>query len=342
MALENIDKNYLDTLNSIKQKVKSAQIKAALAVNSEMVILYWEIGKTILERQAQEGWGAKIIDRLAHDLLSAFPDLKGFSSRNLKYMRKLAEVYPDLSFVQQVAAQIPWAHNMVILDKLNVHPERLWYINKTIENGWSRNVLVCQIESNLYQRQALTEKTSNFKSTLPAPQSDLAQEMLKDPYKFDFLTIGQEAKELEIEKELTKHITKFLLELGAGFAFVGRQYHLEIGKKDYYIDLLFYHVKLKSYIVIELKCGDFKPEYTGKMNFYLSAVDDLLKGEDDNNSIGLILCKTKDKFTAEYALRDVNKPVGISEFKLSEVLPKELKASLPTIEEIEGELATHK
>lgn len=339
MSLEQIDKSYLEALESIKQKIKSAQIKAALAVNAEMLYLYWDIGNTILKRQKSEGWGAKVIDRLSQDLRKAFPDLKGFSSRNLKYMRKFADVYKDIEIVQQAAAQIPWAHNMIVLDKINVSSERLWYIKKTAENGWSRNVLAHQIESGLYKRQALTTKTNNFKKTLPSSQSDLAHEIMKDPYKFDFLTIGEEVKELELEKELTKHITKFLLELGAGFSFMGRQYHLEISEKDYYLDLLFYHVKLKCYVVVELKIDDFKPEYAGKMNFYLSAVDDLLKAENDNPSIGLILCKTKDHLSAEYALRNINKPMGISEYKLSKAMPKELKANLPSIEEIEKELA---
>jgi predicted nuclease of restriction endonuclease-like (RecB) superfamily len=226
------------------------------------------------------------------------------------------------------------------LDKIEGPAKQLWYIKKTVQNGWSRNVLVHQIESNLHERQALPEKTTNFKNTLPAAQSDLAQEMIKDPYKFDFLSLDEEVKELELEKALTTHMTKFLLELGAGFAFLGRQYHLEIDKKDYYLDLLFYHVKLRCYVVIDLKVGDFKPEYTGKMNFYLSAVDDMLKTKDDNRSIGIILCKTKNKLSVEYALRDTTKPMGIAEYKLTDAIPTELKTNFPTIEEVEKELGS--
>lgn len=337
MNLSKIDKAYIETLDSLKTKIKSAQLKAALSVNTEMIILYWEIGKTILERQQQEGWGSKIIDTLSADLSKSFPDMKGFSTRNLKYMRKFAETYPDFELVQQLVALIPWGHNVFLMDKIKTSEERLWYAKKTKEFGWSRNIMVLQIESNLYQRQAMSEKVTNFERTLPKPQSDLAQELLKDPYKFDFLSIGDQAHEREIEKELVKHITHFLLELGKGFAFVGQQYHLEISGDDYYLDLLFYHLNLNCFVVLELKAGEFKPEYAGKLNFYLSAVDDLLKREHDNPSIGIILCKTKNKIKAEYALRGINKPIGVSEFKLVESIPDELKTSLPTIEEIEKE-----
>lgn len=330
--------NYKQTLTILKQKIKTAQLKATLSVNSQLIILYWEIGKTILEKQQSEGWGAKVIDNLSSDLSKSFPEMKGFSTRNLKYMRKFAETYPDFAIVHQLGAQIPWRHHIVIMDKIKSEEERLWYLKKSFENGWSRNILTIQIESKLYQRQAITEKVTNFDTTLPKPQSDIAQELLKDPYKFDFLSIGDEAHEREIEKELVKHITHFLLELGKGFAFVGQQYHLEVAGDDYYIDLLFYHLNLSCFVVIELKAGAFKPEYAGKLNFYLSAVDDLLKREHDNPSIGIILCKTKNKIKAEYALRDINKPIGVSEFKLVESIPEELKTSLPTIEELEKEL----
>ena len=337
MSLSKIDKTYIETLDSLKTKIKSAQLKAASSVNAELIILYWEIGKTILERQQKEGWGSKVIDTLSVDLSKSFPEMKGFSTRNLKYMRKFAETYSDLEIVHQLGAQIPWRHHIVLMDKIKPEEERLWYIKQIKENGWSRNILTIQIESNLYKRQAKSEKITNFERTLPKPQSDLAQELLKDPYKFDFLSIGDEAHEREIEKELVKHITHFLLELGKGFAFVGQQYHLEIAGDDYYLDLLFYHLNLNCFVVIELKAGAFKPEYAGKLNFYLSAVDDLLKREHDDPSIGILLCKTKNKVKAEYALRDINKPIGVSEFKLVESIPDELKTSLPTIEEIERE-----
>jgi len=337
--MENLDKSYIKILDSIKQKIKIAQLKTGFTVNTEMLLLYWDIGKTILEKQSQQGWGSKIIDNLSHDLCTSFPGMKGFSTRNLKYMRKFAENYPDIEFVQEVLAQITWYHNITLLDKVKNLEERLWYTNKTIEFGWSRNVLVHQIESQLYQRQAITDKTSNFKNTLPSPQSELAHNMLKDPYKFDFLGIGQEAQEKEIENALIQHMKKFLLELGAGFAFVGQQYHLEVGDDDFYIDLLFYHTKLKCYVVIELKTQKFKPEFAGKLNFYLSAVDDILRDNIDNPTIGILLCKTKNKFTAEYALRDINKPMGITEYTLTQAIPEEIRTNLPTIEELESEIA---
>jgi len=336
--MANIDKSYIQTLNELKSKIKTAQIKAALSVNAEMIYLYWEIGNTILQKQQQEGWGANIINRLSGDLQKSFPDMKGFSPRNLGYMKKFAETYPDSIILQEVLAKITWYRNITLLDKIKSDNERLWYANKIIENGWSRNVLVHQIEGSLYNRQALAQKTNNFDLTLPKPQSDLARELLKDPYKFDFLSVSDEAYEREIEKELVKHITHFLLELGKGFAFVGQQYHLEVSGQDYYIDLLFYHTKLKCYVVIELKAGAFKPEYAGKLNFYLSAVDDLVKDENDNPSIGIILCKSKDKLTAEYSLRNLISPISVNEYKLVESIPNELKLTLPTIEEIEREL----
>ena len=339
MDLRNFDQSYIDFLNNLKIKIKTAQIKASLSVNTEMILLYWDIGQTILDRQKKEAWGAKIIDRLSLDLQKSFPNMKGFSARNLKYMRKFAESYPDFQIVQQLVAQLPWGHNIILLDKVKSEQERLWFANQTIKNGWSRNILIHQVESGLYQRQAVTKKTTNFDTTLPAPQSDLAKQMLKDPYKFDFLTIGEKIQERDLEKELVKHITKFLLELGSGFAFINNQYHLEVAGQDYYIDLLFYHLRLRCYIVIELKIGKFKPEYAGKINFYLSAIDDLLKQPTDNPSIGIILCKSKDRVIVEYALKDMSKPIGVSEYKLVESIPEELKTDLPTIEEFEAELS---
>lgn len=329
--------SYESFLRDLKARIHSVQTRAALAVNRELVLLYWEIGRDILDRQQREGWGAKVIERLAQDLKREFPEMKGFSARNLKYMRAFAEAWPDGEFVQQVVAQLPWGHNVRLLDRVKEPQERKWYAGKVIEHGWSRPVLVHQIESRLYHRQG--KAVTNFQVTLPPVQSDLAHEMLKDPYVFDFLSIGEEAHERDLERELVKHITNFLLELGAGFSFVGKQFHLEVGGEDFYLDLLFYHLKLRCYVVIELKTGPFRPEYAGKLNFYLSAVDDMLRHESDAPSIGLILCKDKNRLIAEYALRDISKPVGVSEYRLVEAIPEELKGSLPTIEELEAELA---
>lgn len=330
---------YKELFEDLKNRIHTSQLRAGLAVNKELILLYWDIGRQILHRQKEEGWGTKVIDRLARDLNREFPEMKGFSSRNLKYMRAFAAAYQNEAFVQEVLAQITWYHNITLIDKVKNSSEREWYIRQTIENGWSRNILVLQIENNLYHRQG--KAVSNFRKTLPSPQSDLAHQTLKDPYIFDFLTLDKEAHERAIEKELVDHITKFLLELGAGFAFVGKQFHLEVSGQDFYIDLLFYHTKLHCYIVVELKAGDFKPEYTGQINFYLSALDDLVKGPEDNPSIGIILCAAKDRVLAEYALRDIKKPIGVAEWKtkLTRSLPKNLKGSLPSIEELEGSLS---
>lgn len=336
VQINNLPPDYADFFKNLKLRINSSQLRASLSVNRELILLYWDIGKLILERQSSQGWGSKIIDRIASDLKNEFPDIKGFSPRNLKYMTTMAREYKDEAFVQQVVAQIPWGHNVRILDYIKDPVEREWYIRKTIENGWSRNVLVHQIESALYHRQG--QAITNFEQTLPVPQSDLARQILKDPYVFDFLSLGEEASERELEKALINHIKEFLLELGSGFAFVGSQYHLEIGKKDYYIDLLFYHLKLRSYVVIDLKMTDFEPEFAGKMNFYLSAVDDLLRHPSDNKTIGIIMCKSRDKITVEYAVRDINKPVGISSYLLTKMLPEDLKTNLPAIEDLEAEL----
>ncbi len=329
---------YDDFLRELKERIRNAQVRAALSVNRELVLLYWQIGREIIIRQQQQGWGAKVIERLARDLKAAFPDMKGFSARNLNYMRAFAEAYPDEQIVQQLVALIPWGHNVRILDAIKDITAKLWYVQKTLENGWSRNILTLQINNRLFERQG--KAVNNFDVILPSPQSDIARETLKDPYVFDFLSLGEAAQEREVEKELVKHITQFLLELGVGFAFVGQQYNLKVGDNDFYIDLLFYHVKLHCFIVIELKTGKFKPEYAGKINFYLSAVDDLLKSPLDSSSIGLILCASKDNVIAEYALRDVNKPIGIAEWQtqLTKSLPKELQTKLPTIEQLEAEL----
>jgi len=312
-------------------------VRAALAVNRELVLLYWRIGQDILERQRQSGWGSKVIDRLAADLRSAFPEMSGFSPRNLKYMRAFAEAWPDEDFVQQVAAQLPWFHNCTILDKLKNLAERIWYAQQTIENGWSRNILIHQIESNLFHRKG--KAITNFDRTLPAPQSELAQQIIKDPYNFDFLSLGSEAKERDLERGLIAQLQKFLLELGVGFAFVGSQYPLEVDGEDFFIDLLFYHLKLRCFVVIDLKMDQFRPEYAGKMNFYLSAVDDLLKHSSDQPSLGIILCKTKKKMVVEYALRDTSKPLGVAEYRITAALPERLKGNLPSIEDLEAELS---
>ena len=336
--MNNLDKLYIKILDKLKTAIKTAQIKAVLSVNSELVILYWNIGKIILKQQKEQGWGTKVIDNLSKDLQNSFPQMQGLSVRNLKYMRKFSEVYPDFSIVQQVVAQLPWGHNIALIDKIDTNEQRIWYANKIIENGWSRNTLIMQIESGLYNRVNNENKVNNFALTLPKPQSDLAQELLKDPYNFDFLNISEKAKEKEIEQGLIQNLKKFLLELGKGFAFIGEQYHLNAAGQDYYLDLLFYNTKLHSYIVFELKTGEFLPEYAGKMNFYLNAVDELVKSDIDNPSIGIILCKSKNKIIAEYSLKDMTKPIGISEYTITKNIPDNMKQNLPSIEELEKEL----
>ncbi len=330
---------YGDWLADLKGRIHNAQQRATLAVNRELVLLYWQIGQEILVRQAEQGWGAKVIERLAHDLRSAFPDMQGFSPRNLKYMRAFAEAWPDAEFVQQAAAQLPWGHNLVLLDKLPGPETRRWYATKAIEHSWSRNILVMQIETRLLERSG--KAVTNFDTSLPAPQSDLARESLKDPYRFDFLGLSTDAQERAVEDALVKHVTEFLLELGAGFAFVGKQVLLDVGGDEFFIDLLFYHLKLRCYVVIELKGGKFKPEHLGQLGFYMTAVDRQVKTEQDNPTIGLLLCKSKNKIVAEYALGDKAQPMGIAEYKLLESLPAELQTSLPSIEQIERELASN-
>ena len=293
---------YLSIIENIKSEITAAQYRAAVHVNADMLLLYYDIGCVINEHKS---WGNKFIDNLAADIRIAFPESKGYSVRNLKYMAKFAEIYPDREFVQQVVAQIPWGHNIVLLDKVTDMDERKWYIKKSAENGWSRNVLVHQIESNLYQRQVLADKVTNFEHRLPSPQSELAVQTMKDPYVFDFIPFREDMLERDIEQALVRDVTKLLLELGTGFAFLGNQYHLNVGGDDFYIDLLFYNLNLRCYVVIELKTGDFKPEYAGQLNFYLSAVDGILKKEQDNPSIGLLLCKSKNNVVAEYSLKDI-------------------------------------
>lgn len=331
--------NYDVFLRDLKERILSAQLKAAVAVNTELVRLYWSIGRDILARQNEQGWGAKVITRLSTDLRREFPIMKGFSRTNLLYMRSFAAAYPEESFVQQAAGQIPWFHNCILLDKVKDSEKRQWYAQATLEHGWSRNVLVHQIETNLFERQG--KATTNFARTLPSPQSDLAEQTLKDPYNFDFLTLHKDARERELQEGLLSHIRQFLLELGKGFAFVGSPYRLEVGGDEFEIDMLFYHIHLRCYFVIDLKIGKFSPEDAGQMNFHLSAVDDLLRHKDDQPSIGLILCRSKNTLVAEYALRDISKPIGISTHLTSEIessLPEEFRYSLPTIEEIEAEL----
>jgi len=327
---------YADWLADLKTRIHSAQQRAALAVNRELVLLYWQMGQDILERQGREGWGAKVIERLAQDLRSAFPDMKGFSPRNLKYMRSFAQAWPEAEFVQAVLAQLPWYHQIALLDKLPDSEARRWYAAKAIEHNWSRNVLVMQIESHARARAG--QAVTNFAERLPAPLSDLARESLKDPYRFDFLGLHDDAQERAVEEALVQHVTQFLLELGAGFAFVGRQVLLNVGGEEFFIDLLFYHLKLRCYVVIELKGGKFKPEHLGQLAFYLTAVDRQVKTEHDGPTIGLLLCKSKNKVVAEYALGDKTQPMGIAEYKLLESLPADLQTGLPSIEQIEREL----
>jgi predicted nuclease of restriction endonuclease-like (RecB) superfamily len=330
--------DYEHWLTELKQRIHAAQTKAALSVNRELILLYWKIGQDILARQQRQGWGAKVITQLAQDLRHAFPQMKGFSRTNLMYMRAFAEAYPDESIVQQSAGQIPWFHNCALLDKVKHPQERLWYIQKTIENGWSRAVLVHQIESGLYQRQG--EAITNFEQTLPAAQSDLAQQLIKDPYSFDFLTLSQAVQERELEAALLTRIRDFLIELGVGFAFVGSQYPLMVDGREFRLDLLFYHFRLHCFVVIDLKVVEFEPEFSGKMNFYVSAVDDLLRGADDNPTIGIILCQNKRKTVAEYALRDMQKPIGISTYRLDSRLPEAFKGNLPTPDQLASEMNT--
>jgi predicted nuclease of restriction endonuclease-like (RecB) superfamily len=346
--------NYSTLLADIKQRIGQSQTRAILAVNSELISLYWSIGQLLDSRQKQEGWGARVIPQLSLDIRNELPDIKGFSERNIKQMLAFYREYPDLllpsttkksvpiPIVQPVVAQlpiyarIPWVHNTLLIQKLKDLATRYWYAKATLDNGWSHSVLLMQIQTEAHTRQGAA--ISNFALKLPSPQSDLVQQALKDPYLFDFLTLSEPFVERELETGLVKHLEKFLLELGRGFAFVGRQYHLDVGERDFYIDLLFYHLQLRCFVVIELKRGEFLPEYAGKMNFYCSVVDEKLKHTQDAPTIGLILCQQPNAVVAEYALRDVDKPIGVSTFELTRALPKELVSSLPSIEQIEREL----
>ena len=392
---------YAPLLAELKSRVRTAQVKAALAVNAELVLLYWQLGHRIAQQQAKEGWGAGVIPRLAADLHAEFPDLKGFSERNIGRMIRFSGEYPDLfailpqaaaklsgtefvpqpaallpetsaapivpqaaaqlgtvevlqqaaakltldapiPILQQLAAKLPWFHHVLLIEKVKDRATRLWYMQHAIEHGWSRAVLTVQIETKAHRRMGKAQ--TNFAHTLPPPQSDLAQQVLKDPYTFDFLTLSAEARERELEQGLTEHIQKFLVELGVGFAFVGRQVHLEVGGEDYYLDLLFYHLKLRCFVVLDLKMEAFKPEFAGKMNFYLTAVDEQMRHANDQPTIGLLLCKEKNRLTVEYALRDVKKPIGVAEWRtrLVESLPKQLRGALPSVEDLERGLAADK
>jgi predicted nuclease of restriction endonuclease-like (RecB) superfamily len=355
------DKAYSNWLKELKQKVRLVQIKAAVKVNSELLHFYWELGQDIVDKQKNTKWGDGFLKQLSIDLSSEFPDMKGFSLSNLKYIKQWHLFYSqelgksqqavgqisshaflqsEKSFGQQAVAQltqIPWGHNIAIITKCKNLDEALFYIRKTIQNNWSRSVLVHHIESDLFKREG--KAITNFKATLPEPQSDLARETLKDPYHFDFLTLTEKHNEKELENALISHVTKFLLELGAGFSYIGKQHKLDIAGDEFFIDLLFYHVKLHCYVVVELKSVKFKPEFAGKLNFYVSAVDGILKSEQDNSSIGILICKSKNDTVVEYALKDVHKPIGVSEYIITKNLPDEFKSSLPSIEEIEAELS---
>lgn len=325
---------YAEWLTALKQRIQSAQQRASVSVNRELVLLYWHIGRDILERQQAQGWGAKVIEQLAKDLTAAFPDMKGFSRRNLLYMRSFAESWPELEFVQEVLAQLPWYHQVTLLDKLKTRPEREWYLAKAIEHGWSRNVMWHHISTALHLRSG--NAVTNFEQRLPSPDSELAQQTLKDPYLFDFLGVSEEALERDIEGAMVRHVTKLLMELGEGFAFAGRQVHVEVDGEDFYIDLLFYNYRLHRFLVVELKGGAFKPEHAGQLNFYVTLVDEHLKSADDNPTIGLLLCKQQNRIVAEYALRGMTQPIGVAEYKLQ--LPDDLARYLPSIEQIEAEL----
>jgi predicted nuclease of restriction endonuclease-like (RecB) superfamily len=378
-AISKLPQNYAGLLTTIKQRIQTAQVRTALAGNASMLMLYWDVGNLLVERQAEEGWGAAVLPRLAIDLRNELPEVKGFSVRNLMLMTQFAREYPgfhtiaqppvaqledrtqdgssksarsskgprpvaqlpaetiDASIWQRAVAQLPWAHNIILIQKVKDLPTRLWYAQAAFENGWSRDVLSLQIDSHAHKRQG--KAVTNFERTLPSPQSDLAAQLLKDPYIFDFLTLEKPFHERELETGLLRHLQDFLVELGTGFAFVGRQVHMEVGDDDFYIDLLFYHLHLRCFIVIDLKVGKFKAEYAGKMNFYLNAVDDRMKHESDQPSIGLILCEDKNKIVAEYALRGMEKSIGVSAYELTRALPKKLQSALPSIEQLEAELS---
>ena len=340
---------YQQILNGLKEKIRQARFKAALTVNAQLLSIYWEVGQTIIQQENEDGWGAKTIERLSVDLKTEFEDMKGLSVRNLRYMREFAKAYPHFSilqvplaklpaneFLQASLAKITWYHHITLLDKIKNLEERLFYINKTVENGWSRNVLVSNIDNNLFKRQG--KAISNFEDVLPAIDSDLVKETFKSSYVFDFLSLSEKAKEKDIERALVQHLKKFMLELGRGFSYVGNQFNLVVEDDDYFLDLLFYNIHLKCYVVFELKIGDFKPEFAGKLNFYTNTVNEEVKGKDDKPTIGILLCKTPNKTVVKYSLEGIKSPIGISEYQLASALPKQLKGEMPTIEELEKEI----
>ncbi len=357
MSLLKKDKDYFAFLAELKKRIRSAQIKAAVSVNCELMELYWELAEKIVEKQKNTQWGDGFLTQMSKDLQEEFPDMKGFSKRNLELMRQwylfwqngdtiakqaVAQLeerqqpVSQLMIAKQIATQIPWGHNLLIVSKIKSHEAALFYVQKTIENNWSRAVLTHQIEGNLFGREG--KALTNFSVSLPAPQSDLARQTLKDPYLFDFLAIREKHDEKELEDALVNQVTKFLLELGAGFSFIGRQYKICVDDDEFYIDLLFYHVKLHCYVVVELKAASFKPEFAGKLNFYVSAVDGMLKTEHDNPTVGILICKSKKKTVVEYSLKDIQKPIGVSEYQITQFLPDTLRSAIPSIEEIEAEL----
>lgn len=331
--------DYLQLLQAIKAELRQGRLKAAVAVSRESLKVYWNIGQQIRQQQQKTQWGDHFLETLSLDLRHAFPETRGFSVSNLKRMRLFAQLYPELKFGSQPVSQLPWGQVAVLMHKVSDSDQRAWYAQQAFEEGWSRPTLEKAIARNLYQQQAVLEsKTSNFLEKLPDPQSSLALEIIKNPYNFDFLGLHDAAQEREIEHGLTTHITKFLLELGKGFAFVGRQVPLQLNEEEYFIDMLFYHLKLHCYVVVELKATKFKPEHAGQLNFYLNLVDDFVRTPIDNPSIGLLLCKSHDKFMAEYALKGIDKPVGVSEYQLTKAIPESFKTDLPTISEIEAQL----
>jgi predicted nuclease of restriction endonuclease-like (RecB) superfamily len=336
--LLNLPSSYQNFIREIKERISSERLRTVMSANMALIMLYWDIGHSILERQKKEGWGAKIIDRMSYDLKQSFPDMSGFSPRNLKYMQKFAKEWPDKEIVQRTVAQIPWRSNITLLDKLPTAELRLWYAQKTIEYGLGKDMLVHQIELNLHLREGAS--VNNFNNVLPPLKSDLANQVFKDPYIFDFIGTLKPLRERELEQKLIDHIQKFLLELGQGFAFVGRQIHLELGNQDFYLDLLFYHLNLRCFIVVELKTGEFKPEYVSKLSMYQNVVNDVMKHPTDETTIGLLLVKTKNKTLVEYSLMGNSNPIGIANWEniLVRNLPDNLKSSLPTIEEIEYEI----
>ena len=334
LKLTSIPKGYEELLEELKSRIRGAQVRAAFAVSRELVLLYWSIGNEILTRQLTEGWGTKVIERLSRDLQNEFPGVEGYSSRSLKYMKALAEAWPDAAIVQQLVALLPWGHHTVLLDRLKKPAEREWYLRTAIEYGWSRNVLALQIKSDLYKREG--KALTNFSRALPPADSDLAQQILKDPYNFDFLTVSKRAHEREIERGLLFHLRDLLLELGRGFAFVGSQVPLQVDGRPFYVDLLFYHIRLHCYFAIELKSGEFQPEYAGKLGFYLAAIDDMMRTPVEGPTIGLLLCESHSGPVVEYALRGLVQPIGVSTYRITRELPEEVREELPSVEDLKG------